>query len=430
MAREGAAATSIDRVLSGIERLGHADIGTADADRLTELAGVSRQVRAWLSSVDVAITRRTGELHAAGRAGSPEGLLAGSGGQSAAEARAAKDRADLCDNLPLFESALHDGDVTTGHLDAIAKATRNMSDAAKAELLAQQQALLAAATTTNVDRFGHAVGLMARDITARLDAAAEADLLTRQRKQSRLRHWIDGATGMGKTLIELDPERHAALIATIDAHLATLRQRDGAASIPFEQLKVDAVVELIATGGNIDQRRRPDVTVIVDWATLHSGIHATTVCESSSGIPIPVTSVQRLCCEATIHLVTVNDVSDKLAIGRADRIANREQRRMLAALHRTCAHPDCQVAFDHCQIHHITPWEHGGLTDLDNLIPLCSTHHHLVHEGRWTIRLHPDRSVTWTRPDGTPHFSGHTADRIPTVTDRLLVGAAPPGRQH
>jgi hypothetical protein len=27
----------------------------------------------------------------------------------------------------------------------------------------------------------------------------------------------------------------------------------------------------------------------------------------------------------------------------------------------------------------------GGRTDLSNLVLLCAAHHHLVHEGRWTI---------------------------------------------
>lgn len=35
--------------------------------------------------------------------------------------------------------------------------------------------------------------------------------------------------------------------------------------------------------------------------------------------------------------------------------------------------------------------------------PLCSRHHHLVHEGAWTIHLAPDRTLTTTRPDGTTH---------------------------
>jgi predicted restriction endonuclease len=72
------------------------------------------------------------------------------------------------------------------------------------------------------------------------------------------------------------------------------------------------------------------------------------------------------------------------------------------------------VTFDACKIHHVTPWEHGGPTNLDNLLPLCEReHHHLVHEGHWQLALHPDRTVTIHRPDGTRFFEGNTTNRKP-----------------
>ena len=51
---------------------------------------------------------------------------------------------------------------------------------------------------------------------------------------------------------------------------------------------------------------------------------------------------------------------------------------------------------------------------MDNLVPLCSVHHHLVHEGGWTLTLHPDRSIELRRPDGTVHHEGSTVDVAPT----------------
>jgi hypothetical protein len=57
-----------------------------------------------------------------------------------------------------------------------------------------------------------------------------------------------------------------------------------------------------------------------------------------------------------------------------------------------------------CDAHHILPWNRGGRTDLDNLIPLRTQHHHhLVHEGQWQIQLTPNRSVRITRPDRQAH---------------------------
>jgi hypothetical protein len=83
-------------------------------------------------------------------------------------------------------------------------------------------------------------------------------------------------------------------------------------------------------------------------------------------------------------------------------------------MYRTCAYPGCPVAFDACRIHHVHWWNHGGPTNLDKLVPLCSSHHHLVHEGGWTLTLRPDRTLTIHRPDRTLHYQGTTIDRTPT----------------
>ncbi|MEJ7722130.1 MAG: hypothetical protein WKF58_17665 [Ilumatobacteraceae bacterium] len=34
----------------------------------------------------------------------------------------------VCDEMPIFETALSDGDVSTGHLDAVASATSRLDD--------------------------------------------------------------------------------------------------------------------------------------------------------------------------------------------------------------------------------------------------------------------------------------------------------------
>jgi hypothetical protein len=91
-------------------------------------------------------------------------------------------------------------------------------------------------------------------------------------------------------------------------------------------------------------------------------------------------------------------------------------------MHRTCIGPTCSVPFEDCQIHHVVPWEQGGLTNLANLAPLCTNDHHLVHEGGWTLTFTADRVATWTRPDGSVFHTGSTVDRAPN-------GVAPPDRE-
>jgi hypothetical protein len=96
----------------------------------------------------------------------------------------------------------------------------------------------------------------------------------------------------------------------------------------------------------------------------------------------------------------------RLDLGRATRLANRAQRRALRALYATCAIPGCDTRYDLCQLHHILCWEHGGTTDLDNLLPLCSRHHHDLHDNHWQLQLDTHRSLTVTYPDGTTQTTG------------------------
>ena len=90
-------------------------------------------------------------------------------------------------------------------------------------------------------------------------------------------------------------------------------------------------------------------------------------------------------------------------------------------MYRCCAFGDCDISFDRCEIHHILPWELNGPTDLANLVPICSRHHHVIHEGAWSLNLDDDRLLTITQPDGEifarcrPDIAEHTKRRRRTA---------------
>jgi hypothetical protein len=96
----------------------------------------------------------------------------------------------------------------------------------------------------------------------------------------------------------------------------------------------------------------------------------------------------------------------RLDLGRATRLANRAQRRALRGLYSSCAIPGCRSSYDRCQLHHITWWRHGGRTDLANLLPVCSHHHHKIHDDDWAIELGLQRALTLRLPDGQVMTTG------------------------
>jgi predicted restriction endonuclease len=66
-----------------------------------------------------------------------------------------------------------------------------------------------------------------------------------------------------------------------------------------------------------------------------------------------------------------------------------------------CRIGGCDRPASWCEAHHIHWVEHGGPTRLDNLLLVCSRHHHLIHQHRWPVKLDPDGNVEVTLDDGT-----------------------------
>jgi hypothetical protein len=379
-----------------------------DSDELAALTSQIAQLKSWCDSLQVRATRRQRALAAAGRADDPRNTLSRHGRNSSKDAHTANERERVCTALPGFEDALTAGTVAAGHIDAIANATRNLDDATTAEFNARHDDLLDDATRLGVDTFERNCRDLAKSLTAQAAAASDADELDRQRAASNVRRWVDQRTGMCHTHLELDPVRDRALWAAIEASRATQRQRDGNRHTPWDQLTVDAVVAAIGGGDRAD--RVPEITALIDYRSLIDGLHSRGICETDNGMSLPVSTVRRMCCEAEILPVVLDGAGQALDVGLAKRTATRAQRRALRAMHRTCAHPDCTVPFDACRIHHVIAWQAGGQTDIDDLLPVCEPHHHLVHEGGWSLTMTPDRVATWTRPDGVHHHTGSTID--------------------
>jgi hypothetical protein len=208
---------------------------------------------------------------------------------------------------------------------------------------------------------------------------------------------------------ELDPERGARVFRALDVavevafHRAdpTATGRAPGGGVHQQRLGVEAIVELVtSTGGG--PRQGTELLVLVDEATLRTGLdRVDTVCETSSGVPLPVSTVRRLLCEATVLPAVLGGDGCVLDLGAGRRPASRAQRRALRAMYRTCAVPGCTVAFDRCEIHHLAPWLEHRRTDLADLAPLCVEHHHHVHDLGWRLVLDAHRHATWCSPDGT-----------------------------
>jgi hypothetical protein len=470
-------------LLAVVERLSDTDVDILDRDELAGVVANAARVRGWLDALDLRCTRRGRTLADAGRAESAADLLAASSNRSSREAHQIARRGAVADAMPAFEDGLDNGSVSAGHLDAIANATRSAVPAVRAAFAVHEHELIALAATDTIDTFTRRCRTLVARLTSELtdDDASELD---RQRAASHIRRWVTSTDGMHHTDISLDPLRDEIVWNAINRSLRSLQQRTSNARAPWAELQVEAFVGTLlgspgapaaattaaqttttaahsapspaadiaadllaaidasvtpgaAATGTLtasEDRAAPsalhpgitEVSVLIDLSTLTDGAHEHSVCETEDGTPLPVSTIRRLCCDAEIIPIVLGGHGETLDVGRARRTVNRAQRRALRAMHRTCAEPQCTVPYSHCKIHHIRWWwRDSGSTDIANLLPLCERHHHLVHEGGWTLTMTADRVATWTRPDGTIHHCGTTIDRQPTKRTSRRQPVAP-----
>jgi hypothetical protein len=371
------------------ERVAAMSLVGVDGDGIRDLLAVVRRVEGLLVGFVARLAVRADELAAEGRSAPAAEVLAGDGRVAARTARREAARGKLAVRCPEIAAVIFDGSVGVDHLDVLVSATRRLNDGHVARL--DMAGLVGDAQRLPADTF------RARVKRAVVGVVGEVE---DKRAESTLRHWFDDDTGMGHVHAELDPERYEAVTNALEAEINALAAATGSEKGP--RLAADALVELI-TGGRGSGVGLPHVTVVVDHHTMTGGWHQASTCRTGDGRDLTPDALTRLCCDAVLQRVTLDEYGVPISVGRRYRTATDAQWTALRAVHDSCGWPGCTRPLSHCQAHHILPWNRGGRTDLHNLIPLCSQHHHLVHEGQWQIQLTPNRSVRITRPDRQAH---------------------------
>jgi hypothetical protein len=204
--------------------------------------------------------------------------------------------------------------------------------------------------------------------------------------------------GRGRIDGNLSAEVQRDVATALD--LATSRDTDGEARTPAQR-RHDALGAIarwyldhqkVKVGG----RKRPHVSVVIDLDALcHDGPG-----RDLFGRPIAPPAIQALLCDANVHRV-LRAGSTILDDGRATRTIPPAVYESLYLRDLGCRFPGCDRPGEWCDGHHVVFWEHGGETNLPNLVLLCSRHHHLIHHPGWHLKLLPTGTVEVIAPDGT-----------------------------
>jgi hypothetical protein len=340
----------------------------------------------------------------------PEKNLADAGRTNLREAERVLRRSEVVESVPEMACAFDHGRVSGEHVDALERVLRGLECAARQQLVDDGARWVTIAQASSADEFAKTLRREARRLET--EAGREARL-ARQKAQVRLSSWVDRDSGLGRWSATWDPEPMVMLEQRLDAQVETLFHDSTPDGCPVDVFEKQAFLRghallAIVTGGGV-RLGRPEIVVVVDHT--QPGPDGAPTVDWGHAVELPARVLADLAVRAVTHTVVVRNgvivsAPGTLNQGRDTRLANRAQRRALHALYPTCAIPGCAVRFGRTRAHHVRYWRNMGLTDLENLLPVCEHHHQKIHNDGWLLALDADRTLTITLPDGQVMTTG------------------------
>ena len=346
-----------------------------------ELTGVVEGAGRAIAALSSLQARCATEIEALGDGGvNSKTVLREAGRMSTRSANTvAKTAAGLAE-MPKLAESLAEGAITVEHA-AVAVAA-----AAKTSTEQVDNELSKLAETSSVDVFTE----QSRRWVNRNQPDDGAELYQQQRHNRLFKHWVNEA-GMGVLLAELDPTSYQQAVKAINVEYDRMWRDDGGRDGKPDDVRTakqrlaDAFVALITDPG----RRGPGSTrmqliAVADIERLR-GDNPTGVAEIVGGEALPQTVLERLMCIATVTGVVFDGKGQPIWVGRDRRFPTEAQIKAIIARDRTCRGTGCAAGPERCEIHHIVPWEEGGLTDIDKMCLACPHCHHNIHDRGYIV---------------------------------------------
>jgi hypothetical protein len=347
-------------------------------------------------------------------------------GVGAAAGRRRDRHAKVLHHFPTFADALVVGEITESHLSALSEVLFSATEEVWEALRAEEDNLLIAAGRLGPVSYRKFVTQTVIRVAAALDVPVDRDLSA----EIILNLWRDKDSGVGHLFATYDPKSFAEISAILRKAAGKLQFHDR--TLTEKQALGRALINLLTqksahpgartgahagaqTGGRggsgVVSEVRPVVSILIDEKTLLEGPHADTICEYDDGSRLPVDTAREIACTASLTPILRDKWGVVLDLGREFRYATPTQRRAMEAMYSTCFHDACETPITQCHEHHMIYWEHGGRTDMANLLPVCQTHHRWIHANNPHISMDEHRTVTVTMANGTQ--TTHRPNRQP-----------------
>ena len=357
-----------------------------------ELRRLLVDLRATATRLEVEIARvvhaaAQAEVWRASGATSIENWLAG---ETCTSMRTARDQVRLADTLaaaPIVADKMHAGELSVDNARLLGAVVGHEAFAADAEVLVGVAGGAPRQTKRELEQW-----------LATVDAVGEAE----RDEALRLKRHItftpsDGMVEVKGLLTEEDAEH----VKTALGHIAGAAYADQTGRSHHTRL-VDALVDVCKTynaGGVTGGRERPKVLMMVPFETVTERAADRGVI-IGSGVTVSGDAARRLACHAELHRIVTKGASVVLDFGTTTRLASESQFVAMAARDGGCRWPGCERPPGWCEAHHIDEViRDDGPTDMANMILLCSTHHHYVHDPGWAL-VGDTHNLAIRRPDG------------------------------
>ena len=286
-------------------------------------------------------------------------------------------------HLPEFARAWSNGDITAAHVDTVAGARNEVTQA----VLERDETLLCdQATTLPYADFVKVVDYWKQ--RADPDGAEDEDEERKGRRDVCLEQSFGG---MWLGQMTLDPISGAIVSDELSRLEHELFEADWAkakdelgreptiAELPRTsgQRRCDALVDMATrskTAPADGRRPAPQFTVLVDYPTL-----AGRVCELAQGTVLAPGALLPWLDEAIIERAVFGPKS-RVEVSETARLFTGATRRAIELRDRACTHPYCDRPASACQVDHIIPYVDGGPTTQENGRLLCGFHNRLRNQ--------------------------------------------------
>ncbi|MEX7471828.1 DUF222 domain-containing protein, partial [Mycobacterium adipatum] len=291
--------------------------------------------------------------------------------------------------LPALTAQQRLGGVGIEFADAVGKGVSHietrvaLSDNERAEIVT---ALLVQATPSGVDKTARGIAIA----KAKSQPVDEAAVPIAENTDLNDMSVVPTGDGRLSATLDLDVLTGEELLAALDPLTRPIPLPDGSPDPrPTGRRRADAFGQILRT--YLSSSGRPMSGGVLPHVTLIRPAATGSVDCLGFGGPITAATAELIACDSTLTAVTVDHSGAPLDVGRSERLFTPAIRKGLAVRDGGCAHPGCGRPVSWCDAHHITPWEHGGTTSLDNGVLLCRLHHTAIHHGGWQVYLGPDR---------------------------------------